>query len=137
MEREIDPILTRIAEGLQSLGYSPTDALVFSCFLLHPTDLTSQQVERITWLRQPQVSLSINSLIDKKVVKRSSTISKPIGRSITTYELNGTPDKICDRLEDSIFNEIDLKMRITARLKVLIHDVGNEEVPGNIQDNSS
>lgn len=115
-EERIEPVVTQIAEGLQALGYSPSDALVLTYFLLYPKEVTSHKLERATWLRQPQVSLSINSLLDKKLIKKSVEIKGPIGRATATYELRCTPDQLCDRLRDSILNEIDLKMKIVNKM---------------------
>ncbi len=122
MESQIEPVVAQIAEGLGSLGYSPTDSLVLTYFLLYPKDVTSQQVERATWLRQPQVSLSINSLLDKKWIRKSAQIPSGVGRAVITYDLVCAPDQMCDRLRDAVLNELDLKMRSVNKLENLLKD---------------
>ena len=134
MEEQIKPVMLLVSEGLQSLGYSPTDSLVLTHFLLYPKDVTAQQIERTTWLRQPQVSLSINSLIDKKHIVKSSVIPGAIGRAVTTYDLRGNPDQACEKIRDAILNEMDLKMKMINKLEVLIHVGANEDVLGDIQN---
>lgn len=124
MEKQVNPALENIAGNLGALGYSPTDSLVLAYFLLNPKDVTAQQVERATWLRQPQVSLSITSLMDKKWIKRSSQTPVPIGRAITNYDLRCTPEQLCDRLRDAILTDMDVKMTTVNKLDMMIHGSG-------------
>lgn len=121
MESEIDPIITKMAENLGALGYSPTDSLVLSYFLLHPDNVTSQDIERATWLRQPQVSLSITSLRDKKWIKKLSVTPVPIGHPVVNYSLICTPDELCNRIRDAILNEMELKITTLGKVGYIIH----------------
>lgn len=122
MEERVAPVISNIADSLGALGYSPTDSLVLAYFLLHPSDVTSRDVERATWLRQPQVSLSISSLVDKKWIKKTSETSVPVGHPIMNYALRCNPEELCGRLRDAILNEMELKITMLDKVGHLIHN---------------
>lgn len=134
-DEKIDPIIETLGQTLGSLGYSPTDSLVLAYFMLNADqEFTQRDVERATWLRQPQVSLSINSLIDKKWLMLTSTSPPPDnhGRPISKYSVKMKPSIICDRMRDSILNEMDLKMRSVNKLDVILHASQNETIPSQV-----
>lgn len=128
MEERIAPVIESIANHLGALGYSPTDSLVLSYFLLHPKDVTSLDIERATWLRQPQVSLSITSLKDKKLIIQASQTPGPIGRAIINYDLRCTPEELCSHLRDAIINELEIRITMLDKMGSLIKNP-NAEVP--------
>ena len=77
-----------ICRTLRVLGYHRTDSRVLVCLAIHlDKELTSREIEVITKLRQPEVSIALsNPAISKYIAKREDrTISK--GRPTIRYSL--------------------------------------------------
>ena len=68
-------------------------------FLANTPEATSRDIERGTDLRQPEVSLAMNYLIEKKWVTSSENRSAHKGRPTKVYSLSRTISAIMDILE--------------------------------------
>ena len=62
--------------------------------LLRDIDLTSREMERVCDLRQPEVSIALTDLIDRKWVKKVSQKAENKGRPVLTYHLSKRLDEI-------------------------------------------
>lgn len=127
-------MIERIASEIESLGYCHIDALVLSTLLISSDDMTSHEIERRTWLRQPQVSISLSHLIDQKMVIRSATKPCTVGRPLKLYRVN-RPSVVLNNIKNKIMDETTEKMRTIEKIEMMLN--GNETIPGDISDNPS
>lgn len=135
MEKQIEPVILAIASNLGELGYNYVDSLVLSAFLVSSDEMTAAQVERITWLRQPQVSIAISYLINQKVIIRSSEISMAVGRPVGKYKIRESTSELLDKMRADTLEIASNKMRSIEQVEAILN--GNEKIPGDIPDNSS
>jgi predicted transcriptional regulator len=134
MEKQFETIIERIASKLEQLGYYHADALVLSALLISSDDMTSHEIERRTWLRQPQVSISLSHLIDQKMVIQSATKPLTVGRPLKLYRVN-RPSVVLNNIKNKIMDEATEKMRTIEKIEMILN--GNEKIPGDISDNPS
>jgi len=100
-------------EYLMMLGYAPSVAKVIIYFLLHD-EAMSKDIEYTTQLRQPQVSVALNKLIKKGVLKQEAMKGKGQGKGhpYIQYTRIMSPEQIVDMLESEVEEKIK-KLRTT------------------------
>jgi len=90
-------------------------------------DLTSRELERISDLRQPEVSIAINQLIKRKWVWVTSHITEKKGRPVKVYSLSKTIDDILDEIKGDIEGDYRKKMEIIERVRVMVKEAKETE----------
>ncbi len=117
------PSLTEIEEEVIQLlidvGLKSNEARVLMVFFrgLQPT---SRNLERITDLRQPEVSIAITSLSRRKWVCVSSLINENKGRPVKIFALSKTIDAILDEIRDGISGGHDEQMNLLRRIREIV-----------------
>ncbi|KXS46073.1 MAG: transcriptional regulator protein [Methanohalophilus sp. T328-1] len=114
---QLDSSKREIAGLLQNLSLSRIEALAMTC-LIDGDSLTSSQIENLTGLRQPEVSVAMKPLCEKGIVESwDQKLSKDRGRPRRYYKLKLTFDTFMRNLENDISAEIECKSQALNRLK--------------------
>jgi predicted transcriptional regulator len=114
---QLDSSKREIAGLLQKLSLSRIEALAMTC-LIDGDSLTSSQIENLTGLRQPEVSVAMKPLCEKGIVESwDQKLSKDRGRPRRYYKLKLTFDTFMRNLENDISAEIECKSQALNRLK--------------------
>ena len=121
------PTLTEIEEEviqlLVDVGLKNNEARVLMVFFrgLQPT---SRDLERITDLRQPEVSIAITSLSKRKWVCVSSQINANKGRPVKIFALSKAIDDILDEIRDGISGGHDEQIHMLMQIREIIRVEG-------------
>lgn len=106
---------------LTDVGLKSNEARVL-VVLFKGYDLTSRQIERIVDLRQPEVSIAINQLIDRKWAQVTSLITEKKGRPVKVYSLSRSVDQIIDQIEEQIEGEYRGQLEIIERVRLMVKE---------------
>lgn len=113
-----------IAELLWKIGFKKNSALVLT-LMLQDIDLSSRDIEQITDLRQPEVSLAITDLMRHKWIDVIRYLRENKGRPVKIFHVVKKPDEILDELRDEMTNEYERKIKeITTLKKILKSQTG-------------
>ncbi len=108
-----------IASLLQSLNVPRIEALSLAC-LLNSIELSSQDIEKATGLRQPEVSVAMRPLCERGWVdERNEKRTKCRGRPAKYYRLCCTLSEIVGTYEKEILKRNNEKMEIVDKLRTL------------------
>lgn len=110
-----------ITEILASVGLKSNEARVL-VVLFKGYDLTSREIERLVDLRQPEVSIAINQLIDRRWAQVSSLITEKKGRPVKVYSLTVSIDTILDQIESQIEGDYRSQMEIIERVRSMVKE---------------
>jgi predicted transcriptional regulator len=104
---------------LVEVGLKTNEARLLAVFFrgLNPT---SRDLERITDLRQPEVSVGITGLSKRKWVSVSSLITASKGRPVKIYHLSKSIDDILDEIRDGISTGHDEQVIMLIRIREII-----------------
>ena len=116
----------QIIDILSDVGLKSGEARVL-VVLFKGYDLTSREVERISDLRQPEVSIAINQLIKRKWVWVTSHITEKKGRPVKVYSLSRTIDDILDEIKGDIEGDYRKKIEIIERVRVMVKEAKESE----------
>ena len=105
---------------LVEVGLKTNEARLLVVFFRGLTP-TSRELERITDLRQPEVSVGITGLSKRRWVCVSSLITANKGRPVKIFKLSGTIDDILDEIKDGISAGHDQEMIMLKRIREIIH----------------
>lgn len=83
-------------------------------------ELTSRDLERITDLRQPEVSVGITGLTKRRWVLVSSLITTNKGRPVKIFTLTKPIDGILDEIKDGISGGHDQQVAMIRRIREII-----------------
>ncbi|MDD1727772.1 MAG: hypothetical protein LUQ50_01725 [Methanospirillum sp.] len=123
METSGIPSLTETEEEvihlLVEVGLKINEARLLVVFFrgLEPT---SRELERITDLRQPEVSIGITCLSKRQWVGVSSLITAKKGRPVKVFSLVKPVDNILDEIRDSIVTGYDQQVILLQRIREII-----------------
>lgn len=126
MELEYTKRDAEIADILKEIGLRTNEARILVLFFKR-VDLSSREVERISDLRQPEVSIALTHLIKKRWVQVVRHITENKGRPVKIYNLSGSVDEILDEIEQEIGTEYKGKMGSLERIRLLVREVGARE----------
>lgn len=119
------PILTDTEEEvirlLIEVGLKTNEARLLVVFFrgLQPT---SRDLERITDLRQPEVSVGVTSLTKRKWVFVSDLISANKGRPVKIFSLSKTIDDILDEIREGLSSGHDQQVALLQRIREIIRN---------------
>jgi predicted transcriptional regulator len=116
----------QITDILTDVGLKSGEARVL-VVLFKGYDLTSREVERISDLRQPEVSIAINQLIKRNWVYVTSHNTEKKGRPVKIYSLQHTVDEILDEIKGDIEGDYRKKKEIIERVRVLVKEARETE----------
>jgi len=104
-------------ELLRRINVSRPIALTLAC-LAKGREISSQSIEMISGLRQPEVSVAMRYLRENNWIDiREEKKSKGKGRPIKLYRLTVPMDCIVSKIEDEIIAESRIVLRNIERLK--------------------
>ncbi len=115
-----------IIDILSDVGLKSGEARVL-VVLFKGYDLTSRELERISDLRQPEVSIAINQLIKRKWVYVTSHITEKKGRPVKVYSLQRSIDEILDEIKGDIEGDYRRKIEVIERVRVLVREAKETE----------
>ena len=104
---------------LVEIGLKTNEARILVVFF-RGVQQTSRELERITDLRQPEVSVAITSLSKRKWVYVSNLITENKGRPVKLFRLNGSIDEILDELREGICEGHDQQILMLGRIREII-----------------
>ena len=94
-----------IVELLQGLNVSRTESICIAC-LVCGEELTSQDIERASGLRQPEVSIAMRPLRDRNwIEERNEKKNSDKGRPLKYYKLVVPFDHIVEIFEDEVLKK--------------------------------
>ncbi|MFH0966085.1 MAG: hypothetical protein V1862_00155 [Methanobacteriota archaeon] len=111
-EEEVIHLLTEV-------GLKTNEARLLVAFF-RGIESTSRDLERITDLRQPEVSVGITCLSKRKWVCVSSLITANKGRPVKIFSLTKTIDVILDEIKDGISAGHDKEVTMLKRIREII-----------------
>ena len=113
-EEEVIPLLVEV-------GLKTNEARLLIVFFrgLEPT---SRELERITDLRQPEVSIGITCLTKRKWVCVSNLITVNKGRPVKIFSLSKTIDDILDEIREGISSGHDQQVLKLQRIREIIRN---------------
>ena len=126
MELEYTERDEEIADILKDIGLRMNEARVLVLFF-KGVDLSSREVERISDLRQPEVSIALTHLTKKRWVRVVRHITENKGRPVKIFNLSLSVDEILDEIEHEIGREYKGKMGSLERIRVLVREVAARE----------
>ncbi|MFZ2499863.1 MAG: transcriptional regulator [Methanosarcina sp.] len=104
-------------ELFRRINISRPIALTLAC-LAKGREISSQSIEMVSGLRQPEVSVAMRYLRENNWIDiREEKKSKGKGRPIKLYKLTVSMDRIVSKIEDEIIAESRLVLRNIERLK--------------------
>lgn len=116
----------QIIDILSDVGLKSGEARVL-VVLFKGYDLTSREVERISDLRQPEVSIAINQLIKRKWVFVTNHITEKKGRPVKVYSLLRAIDDILDEIKGDIEGDYRKKIEVIERVRVMVKEAKETE----------
>ncbi|PWR75207.1 hypothetical protein ACKUB1_15370 [Methanospirillum stamsii] len=116
----------QIIDVLSDIGLKSGESRIL-VVLFKGYDLTSRELERISDLRQPEVSIAINQLIKRKWVWVTSHITEKKGRPVKVYSLSRTIDDILDEIKGDIEGDYRKKIEIIERVRVMVKEAKESE----------
>lgn len=108
---------------LVEIGMKSHEARLLAVFF-RGIEPTSRELERITNLRQPEVSIAITGLSKRKWVCVSSLINANKGRPVKIFSLTGTIDSILDEIRGGISSGHDQQVDMLRRIREIISSKG-------------
>lgn len=116
----------QITDILIDIGMKSGEARIL-VVLFKGYDLTSRELERISDLRQPEVSIAINQLIKRNWVFVTSHNTEKKGRPVKIYSLQHTIDEILDEIKGEIEGDYRKRREIIERVRVLVKEARETE----------
>ncbi len=105
---------------LVEIGMKAHEARLLAVFF-RGIEPTSRDLERITNLRQPEVSIAITSLSKRKWVCVSSLINANKGRPVKIFKLTGAIDDILDEMKGGIVSGHNQQILLLTKIKEILH----------------
>lgn len=104
---------------LVDVGMKSIEARILTLFF-RGHEMTSREIERITDLRQPEVSVGITGLSKRKWVRNSSQISASKGRPVKIFNLAKSVDDILDEIREGISAGHDQQVIMVRRIREIV-----------------
>lgn len=110
-----------IAELFLEIGLKRNTARVL-VLMIWDRDITSREIERVADLRQPEVSLALGDLMEKRWVRIVRQITESKGRPVKVYHLSRALDDILDDIKGSFMGECGKKLIDIERVRELVKE---------------
>ena len=86
-------------------------------YLAHTPEATSRDIERGTDLRQPEVSIAMAALMEKKWVESRESKAENKGRPVKIYKLAVPVGEIMDTIEKEKRSEANNQLKMIQKLR--------------------
>jgi predicted transcriptional regulator len=86
-------------------------------YLAHTPEATSRDIERGTDLRQPEVSIAMASMMEKKWVESRESKAENKGRPVKIYKLSVPVSDIMDTIEKEKRAEANNQLKMIQKLR--------------------
>ena len=100
---------------LIEIGMRRTVAKVL-VFLANVDEATSRDIERVTDLRQPEVSIAMNYMFERDWLKNRESKAMSKGRPVKIYSLSKPVDKIFDSIEREKNQEVKNQLALVKKM---------------------
>lgn len=105
-----------VIEAMKSLGMKEKCARVLEYIMTHP-NTTQYDIERATYLRQPEVSRAVKELVSHDWIKTSENIRKGFGHKVHIYKVSKSPLQLAKEIRD-LYNDPN---KIERSMKTIMH----------------
>lgn len=119
--QQLSLVEEEIAEIFNDIGVKRNASRVL-VLMIRGFDLTSQEIERVCDIRQPEVSIALNDLEKRKWVRKVGQKSENKGRPVLIYHLVKSVDDILDELKEVIVGDYDKKLHEIEKVKELLKE---------------
>ena len=109
-------------DTLRNLGMSRNAATTMA-YLMNVEEASSREIEIITGLRQPEVSLAMGLMHKQSWITVRSEKKPGKGRPVKIYALAAPVDEIISYYEDKIYKESQATISAIKKLKVMSKQV--------------
>ena len=116
---QISKELGEVADLFRDIGMKKNCALVLVA-LLQDVDLSSREIERITGLRQPEVSLAITELMKRRWIDVVRLITENKGRPVKIYHIIKKPEDILEELREEVVDDYERRIQEIEHIKEII-----------------
>ncbi|MGV8108288.1 MarR family transcriptional regulator [Methanospirillum sp.] len=110
-----------IAEIFNDIGVKRNASRVL-VLMIRGFDLTSREIERVCDIRQPEVSIALSDLENRKWVKKVGQKSENKGRPVLIYHLVKSVDDILDELKKVIVGDYNKKLNEIEKVRELLKE---------------
>ncbi len=117
--QELTETENEVIRLLVEVGLKKNEACILVVFFRGARQ-KSRELERITDLRQPEVSVAITCLSKRKWVQVSDLITENKGRPVKLFILSRSIDEILDELRDGFCIGHDQQMLMLGRIREII-----------------
>jgi len=114
-----------IADMFVSAGIRRCFARVLVCLIRMP-GLTSRDIERGTALRQPEVSVALNYLVERNWAEVLESNASKKGRPVRQYRLSSPVHKILDDIEEEKRGAFSAQLDILDQIRLVVEDLPAE-----------
>lgn len=91
-------------------------------YLAHTPEATSREIERGTDLRQPEVSIAMAAMMEKKWVESRESKAENKGRPVKIYKLAVPVSEIMDTIEKEKRTEANNQLKMIQKLRDYISE---------------
>ena len=91
-------------------------------YLAHTPEATSRDIERGTDLRQPEVSIAMAAMMEKKWVESRESKAENKGRPVKIYKLAVPVSEIMDTIEKEKRAEANNQLKMIQKLRDYINE---------------
>jgi predicted transcriptional regulator len=105
-----------LVEALEAVGIGRNVATII-VYLKDLDEATSRDIEKGSWLRQPEVSIAMRTLREKGWIGERDVKGTGKGRPMKFYKLTASIDDIVEHYEDEKRKESSQAMQSIQRLK--------------------
>ena len=110
-----------VAELFWDIGLKKNTARLL-VLMVRDEDLTSRDMERACDLRQPEVSIALKDLMERKWVKDIRQVMEGKGRPVKIYHLVRSLDDILDELKKVIVGDYEKKLNEIERVREMLRE---------------
>ena len=108
-----------IAELFWDIGLKRNSARVL-VLMIRDEDFTSRDMERVCDLRQPEVSIALSDLMERKWVKDVRQVREGKGRPTMIYHLIKSLDDILEELKNAIVGDYEKKVEEIEKVRAML-----------------
>jgi len=109
--------------GLLTENYFTEDEAKCLLYIADKEDVESKEIEYTLYLRQPEVSVALNALIEKDIIEKHDENKEGRGRPVKIYNLKKPMDQIINEVVEYIEDEIDELKTKKNQLEELSQDL--------------
>jgi len=109
--------------GLLTENYFTEDEAKCLLYIADNEDVESKEIEYSLYLRQPEVSVALNTLIERDIIEKHDENKEGRGRPVKIYNLKKPMNQIINEVVEYIEDKIDELKTKKNELKELSRDL--------------